>query len=340
MPLDNGSTVTKRDYYEILGVERTAGVDEIKKAYRKLARKYHPDVNKEPDADKKFREATEAYEVLSDTEKRKIYDQFGHAGLEGSSPFGGQGPGPGPGGSGQAGYRWTGSSGGRNVDFEDIFGHSDFMHMGLDDILRNLGGAGGSRRSHRTRRPQRGPNLQSDVTLDFLQAARGDTISLQMHKPGQAQGQKETLRVKIPPGVKEGSKIRLKGKGGSGPAGPGDLLITTHVRRHPYFTREENDLFVEVPISITEAALGTSIEVPTLEGTSTIRVPAGSGSSRQIRLRGKGIAPAKGDPGDLYVKLSILPPPPDKLTQEQKDALRQFQEEVDFDPRSQAPWRK
>jgi DnaJ-class molecular chaperone len=330
--------VTKRDYYEILGVQRSAGVDEIKKAYRKLARKYHPDVNKEPDADKKFREATEAYEVLSDAEKRKIYDQFGHAGLEGSA-FGGQGAGAGSPGSGQ-GYRWSGTTGGRNVDFEEIFGHSDFMHMGLDEILRNLGGAGGRRRSHRTRRPQRGANLQSDVTLDFLQAARGDTISLQMHKPGQAQGQTETLRVKIPAGVKDGSKIRLKGKGGSGPAGPGDLLITTHVRPHPYFQREGNDLFVEVPISITEAALGTSIEVPTLEGTSTIRVPAGSSSSRQIRLRGKGIAPAKGDPGDLYVKLSILPPPADTLTQEQKDALKRFQEEVDFDPRSQAPWRK
>lgn len=338
MSRSDGSRVTQRDYYEILGVDRDAKADQIKSAYRKLARKYHPDVNKAQDAEEKFREATEAYNVLSDPEKRKIYDQFGHAGLKGGDPFAGAGQGPQP---GATSYRWS-SGPGQGAGFEDIFGQGDFMHMGLEEILRNLGGMGGmggGRRAGPSARPRRGQNLQSEVTLEFLQAARGTTVSLQLRRP-EPSAQPETLHVKIPAGVREGSKIRLRGKGGKGPAGAGDLLITTHVKGHPYFQREGNDLYVDVPISITEATLGASIEVPTLEGTSKIKIPGGSSSSRQIRLKGKGIAPAGGSPGDLYVRLSIVPPDPGNLTESQKRKLEELDKELGFDPRRDAPWSK
>ena len=331
-----------QDYYEILGVERSASDDEIKKAYRKLAREYHPDVNKGADAEQKFREATEAYEVLSDKEKRKVYDQFGHAGLKGESPYTGAGPGRG----GPAGRSYTWPPGGgraQGVNFEEIFGDSDFLHIGLDEILNNLGGgmrgSGGRRRPTRRTRSVRGQDMEAEVTLDFLQAVQGATVSLQTRRPA-AQGEKsETLNVKIPAGVTEGQKIRLKGKGAAGPDGPGDLFIKVHVRPHPYFTRKGNDLQVDVPISITEAALGATLTVPTLEGTAKIKVPAGSGSGRQIRLKGKGVHTAAGKTGDLYVRLSVVAPDPASLTDEQKKKLLDLHESLDLDPRGEVGWK-
>jgi DnaJ-class molecular chaperone len=343
MPQTDGSNVTQRDYYEILGVNRQASDDEIKKAYRKLAREYHPDVNKGADAEQKFREATEAYEVLSDKEKRKVYDQFGHAGLKGESPY--TGAGPGRGGAAGRTYTWSpGAGGAQGVNFEEIFGDSDFLHMGLEEILNNLGGgmghaAGRGRRGGRRTRNVRGQDMEAEVTLEFLQAVKGDTVSLQTRRPT-AQGEKtETLNVKIPAGVTEGQRIRLKGKGAAGPAGPGDLLIKVHVRPHPYFTRKGNDLQVDVPISITEAALGTTLTVPTLEGTAKIKVPSGSGSSRQIRLKGKGVETAAGKTGDLYVRLSVVAPDAENLTEEQNQQLRDLHESLDFDPRGDVGWK-
>ncbi|MFP4106458.1 MAG: DnaJ C-terminal domain-containing protein [Phycisphaerae bacterium] len=322
--------MSKRDYYEILGVSRSAGEKDIKSAYRKLARKFHPDVNKEPDAQEKFQEATEAYEVLTDPEKRKLYDQFGHAGMQGGfAGAGGPGGGPRPGGGG-----------GVNINFEDIFGgggggRSGFMNMGLDEILEALGGFGGrKRRGGRTRRqPVRGQDLEYHIELDFLQACRGATVALKLKRREDT----ETIDVKIPAGVKDGSKVRIRGKGGQGPAGAGDLYIHTRVKPHPYFRRDGDNIYVDVPISITEAAMGGQADVPTLDGVSTVRIPAGSSSGRQLRLRGKGVAPRGRPAGDLLAVLKIVPPP--SLSDEGEQLLKKFDQTEDFNPRANAPWK-
>ncbi|MBS3735074.1 MAG: DnaJ domain-containing protein [Phycisphaerae bacterium] len=318
--------MAKRDYYDILGVQRDATQDKIKSAYRALARKYHPDVNKASDATEKFREATEAYEVLSDPDKRKAYDQFGHAGVSGGAPRAGA-----PGG----GRTWGYSPGGRGVRFEDVFGggESAFMGMGLDEILEQLGGMGRRRRSGGRAATRRGADLQYDLTLDFMAAVRGTTTSVRLRHNGQSQ----TVSVKIPPGVREGSKIRLRGKGRSGPGGSGDLYIVTHIRPHPYFRRDANDIIVEVPISITEAALGAKVDVPTIDGMTQVTVPPGSASSRKLRLRGRGVAPVGGGKrGDQYVVLKIVPP--ETVSDEGRALLEQFDDVETFEPRANVPW--
>jgi curved DNA-binding protein len=328
--------MAKRDYYDILGVRRDASADQVKSAYRKLARKYHPDVNKSPDASTKFQEATEAYEVLSDPEKRKTYDQFGRAGLEGDV-----GAGAGPGGART--YRWTGRGapgGGGGVRFQDIFGGgagggmSDFLGMSLDDIMEALGGGrpGGAAGGRRARKA-RGRDLEYNITLDFLQAVRGTTVSLRLHRGERT----ETINVKIPPGVGEGSRVRVREKGADGPAGPGDLYIVTHVREHPYFRRDGRNLHVEVPISISEAALGAKVDVPTIDGMTTVTVPPGTPSGRRLRLRGKGVPAAGGKPrGDQHVVIRVVPPP--EVPDDARKLLEQFDEAVPFDPRADVPW--
>ncbi len=327
--------MAKRDYYDVLGVKRGASEAEIKAAYRKLARKYHPDVNKAADAAQKFREATEAYEVVSDPEKRKVYDQFGHAGPAGGAARGGPG--------GRV-YTWTSGGGpvGGGVDVEEMFGgfKSDFMGMGLEEILEHLaahGGRGGRHARPGRRRAQRPPSdVQYDLTLDFMSAVRGTTTAVRLQQPG---GAAETLHVKIPPGVREGSRVRVKGKGSAGAAGRhGDLYIVTHVRPHTYFRREGEDIHVDVPISLTEAALGGKVDVPTIDGMTTVTVPAGSASSRRLRLRGKGVPRAGGkERGDQYVVLRIVPPA--KVSAKGAELLRQFDEAQPFDPRAEVPWK-
>ena len=329
--------MAKRDYYDILRVKRGASEADIRAAYRKLARKYHPDVNKAPDAAGKFKEATEAYEILSDPQKRKMYDQFGHAGPQ-PGPFG---PGASRGHPGRT-YTWT-STGGGAPDFGDLFGGgaSPFMGLSLEEILDRLGGgvvggaARGRGRPGRRAAATRGADIEYDMTLDFLSAVRGTTATLRFRGDGQ---QSETLSVKIPPGVREGSRIRVRGKGHQGAAGRGDLYIVTHVRDHPYFRREGRDLYVEVPIGLAEAALGASVEVPTLEGKTTIKVPPGSPSGRKLRLRGKGVPGAKGDgPGDEYVVLKVVPPK--KVSNRGRELLREFEQSEAHYARKDAPWR-
>jgi len=320
------SPMAKRDYYEVLGVKRSAGEAEIKSAYRKAARRYHPDVNKDPDATARFREATEAYEALSDPQKRKLYDQFGHAGVQGSAAGGPGGPG------GSRVYTWTGDAGG--VNFEEVFGGAGgFVGMSLDDILQALGGMGG-RRSRRAARSRVGADLEYHLTMDFLQAARGTTASVRIQR---AKGT-ETIDVKIPPGVREGSKVRVRGKGQEGPGGPGDLYIITHVHPHPYFRTEGDDVYVDVPISITEAALGAKVDVPTIDGMTTVTIPPGSSSMRRLRLRGQGIPAANGrSRGDQYVVVRIVVPP--SLSEKGSRLLKELAEAERFDPRADAPWR-
>lgn len=330
--------MAKRDYYEILGVGRDASAEQIKSDYRKLARKYHPDVNKSPDASQKFQEATEAYEVLSDPEKRKKYDQFGHAGMTGDfAGAGGPAAGGGPGGA--RGYRWTGRGapgGAGGVRFEDMFGGgmSDFMGMSLDDIMEALGGGRPEGAARGSRRNVRGRDLESHVTLDFLQAVRGATVSMRLHRGDRT----ETINVKIPPGVGEGSRIRVRNKGADGQAGPGDLYIVAHVREHPYFRREGRDIYVDLPISISEAALGAKVDVPTIDGMTTVTIPPGTPGGRHLRLRGKGVqASGKEERGDQHVIIRIVPPP--EISEEGRKALEQFNKIVPFDPRADTQWK-
>jgi len=315
--------MAKRDYYDVLGVKRGAADDEIKAAYRRMARKYHPDVNKSADASEKFREATEAYEVLSDPQKRKTYDRFGHAG---PGPFAGAGRGP----AGQ----------GVSFNFRDIFGGggSGFMGMSLEDILEALGGGGRPRGRRRRRKPRRGADTSSHLTLEFLQAVRGTTTRVRISRfDPDGKRHEETIDVKIPPGVQDGSKVRVRGKGELGPGGPGDLYITVHVRPHAYFRREGDDIYVHVPISITEAALGAKVDVPTLDGMSTVKVPPGTGGSRRLRLRGKGVQRTGKAPGDEYVVIRIVPPT--GLTDRQRELLEELKALDPADPRAECPWR-
>ena len=313
--------MAKRDYYHVLGVKRKATAAEIKSAYRKLARQYHPDVNKSPGAEEKFKQASEAYEVLSDPQKRSMYDQFGGVGRGGVAP--------GAPGRGAA------------VSFEDIFGAAragaaggGFMGMSLDEILGTL--RGGKQKARRSRRKQRGPDAEYNLTLDFMQAMWGTTASIRITGPG-PKGPQETLDVKIPPGVGEGSKIRLRGKGAPGPAGAGDLYIITHVRPHPYFRREGHDIYLDVPISISEAALGARIDVPTIDGMMRVTVPPGTAGGKRLRLKEKGVRGVGGKHrGHQYVVIRIVPP--DKLSAEGRKLLEEFQKIHPPSPRANAPW--
>jgi DnaJ-class molecular chaperone len=310
-----------RDYYEVLGVARDATADAIKKAYRNLARKLHPDVN--PDdrsAEAKFKEVQQAYDVLGDTEKRALYDQYGMAGFSGAGPFGPHGPRGGPGGGG-------GPQGG-SVHFEDIDFGEFFRAAGpsaggaegggnlFEDLLGRLrgGGAGGgggpsggrASRSSRSARP--GHNVEADLTIPFLTAVQGGTTTITVTREGD---HPEVLDVKVPPGTETGRRLRLRGQGSpSSPGGPrGDLLIRVNVDPHPMFRREGRDLLVEVPVTLGEAVLGAKIDVPTLQGTRSLTIPPGTSSGQKLRLRGQGV-PAHGDhpDGDLYVLPRIVVP--------------------------------
>ena len=292
-----------RDPYDILGVPRSATPEQIREAHRKLAKKFHPDLNKTAEAGAKFKEIQEAYDLLSDAQKRKQFDQFGHAGPSmGGAPGGAQG-------------------GWGNVDastFEEIFG--DFMGGGA----RRAGGRRGGARA--------GEDLESRITVDFMTAALGGV----RHVSLESNGQPISLDVRIPPGIESGGDLRLRGKGGEGMGGgpAGDLVLHISVAPHPWFRREGLDVIVELPISIAECALGTSVEVPLLEGTATLRVPAGTASGKRLRLKGKGVA-AKGETGDLYALIRVEAPK--TLNDEDRAALERMKA-TEPDPRADAPW--
>jgi DnaJ-class molecular chaperone len=327
----------QHDYYEILGVGRNATSKEIKSAYRKLARKYHPDVNKASDATEKFQQATEAYEILSDPEKRKMYDQFGAAAFRGAQA----------GATGARPSGWPGGAQGVRVNFADMFGQGGgFGSMGLDEILEALGGqarANSRRRTSNVRPSHKGRDIEHNVHIEFLQAISGTSTTLRLHSTGHdGKTTTQTISVKIPPGVRDGQKIRLRGKGEPGPGGPGDLLIVCHIRPHAYFKRDGNDIIVEVPIGITEAALGAKVDVPTIDGTTTVKIPPGTPSGRKLRLRGKGVASAdkKKSHGDQYVVIKIVPPA--KMPHQAREMLKNFakiQADHGWDPRAEAPWK-
>ncbi|MBQ9763014.1 MAG: molecular chaperone DnaJ [Phascolarctobacterium sp.] len=359
--------MSKRDYYEVLGVSKTATQDELKKAYRKLARKYHPDLNKDnAEAAEKFKECNEAYSVLSDEQKRAQYDQFGHAAFEN----GGMGGGGGFGGAG--GFGGFGGSG-----MEDIF----------DMFFGGQGGRGGSRAKAG---PQRGADLRFDLEISFEEAAFGmekeinlyrDEVCDHCHGEGAEPGSKvetcpecngsgyvrftqntmfgqmvnerpcsrckgegkiisepcrechgkgtvkrnKKLKVKIPAGVDNGSRLRVSGEGEAGAKGgpSGDLYVYLYVKPHKFFERDGTTVLCEVPINIVQATLGADIKVPTLDGQVTMKVPEGTQPGKVMRIKGKGIPSLRnGSRGDQLVRIKVVVPT--KLSDKQKDALRKF----------------
>src|SRR5688500_13346226 len=338
--------MAKRDYYEILGVPRGASADEIKKAHRKLVRKFHPDVNKNnKDAEEKFKEAQEAYDVLSDETKRRNYDQFGHAGVGmGGAPGGGGDPfeafrraqqGRGGGGGRTGGYR-----GGPGVTVEDFdfggAGGADFGDI-FDQIFGSRGPAGaagraGARGAGRTAQPQRGSDVEHPVTLTFEQAARGTTLPLQINRDGKL----ETIDVKIPAGVKDGSRVRIRGKGQQSAMGEaGDLFIITHVRHHPYFRREDLDILLDLPISLYEALQGTKVSVPTLDGPVTLTIPPGTSSHAKLRIKGRGVIRGE-EKGDQLVVTKVIVPK--ELDDEDKAAVQKIVSKHPIDARADVKW--
>lgn len=275
--------MAEKDYYELLGVKKTASEAEIKKAYRELAKKFHPDKNKgNKEAENRFKEISEAYAVLSDAEKRSQYDRLGREafGPGGANPFAGFDFSQFGGFGGAGGTRGRRASGGRRsqtMDFTDIFG----------DLF---GGGGGGGAAGFEAPPQ---EAQAEVTIDFRDAIQGTTITLNVHG--------EPVKVKIPEGIGDGQKVRVNRSGM--PIG-----ITVRVRPHPLFERRGDDIHLELPITIGEAIRGAEVEVPTIHGPSRIRIPAGTQAGRTMRLTGKGVKKKSGA-GDLYVKIQIVIPP-------------------------------
>jgi curved DNA-binding protein len=311
--------VTFRDYYEVLGVPRGAGDDEIRSAYRKLARTYHPDVNKEPGAEDRFKEISEAYEVLRDPEKRARYDQLGanwKAGEDvgGASGFGGSGQGGF--GSGQGGF------GDVRVEFGDGNGFSDFF----ESLFGGGGGPGARRSTGFDGFSTRGGDQEATLEVTLEEAAKGGRRKISL-------GDGRDYEVNIPAGVRDGQRIRLAGEGGTGAGGgpSGDLFLRVRIKPQRRFRVDGSDLHVELPVAPWEAALGASVEVPTLDGTARVKVPAGSSSGRRLRLKGEGMpGPGKGR-GDLFAQVKIVVPK--ELSKRERELFESLAESSDFDPR-------
>jgi curved DNA-binding protein len=303
--------MAKRDYYDILGVSRTASQDEIRKAHRKLVRQFHPDVNKNnASATEKFKEVQEAYDVLSDETKRKNFDQFGVAEGPGQIPPGGgdpfeayrrgqRGRGAGP---GARSYTWQGQPG---VSVEDL--EADGSNGGLGDIFEQIFGGRGAQRPGARNRPAarapRGNDVEYPIKLTFEQAARGASLNLQVNRDGREQ----EIKVKVPAGVKDGSRIRMKGQGEQTGGEPGDLFIIPLIQPHAYYRREGLDILLDLPLSMYEAISGIRVEVPTLDGPVTLTVPPGTSSGAKLRIKARGVF--RGDEkGDQLVVTRVIVP--------------------------------
>ncbi len=285
------------DYYEVLGVSRNATQAEIKKAYRRLARKYHPDVSKEPDAEARFKQIGEAYDVLKDEEKRAAYDQMGR--------------------------NWK-DSGGFGGGWEDVMGGGSFADF-FESVFSQGGFAGGGRGGFGGRHaPRKGQNQQASVSISLRQAYEGTEATVRV-------GSGKTLKVKIPPGVKQGQKIRLARQGGPGFAGGenGDLFIKVDIQPDPHFTLDGRDIELTLPIAPWEAVLGAKVTVPTLDGKVQLKIPKGAQSGKKMRLKGRGMP--GNPPGDFFVTLRIVAPQADTI--EQEALWEQLRDVTRFNPR-------
>jgi DnaJ-class molecular chaperone len=290
----------KQDLYGTLGVAREADHETIRKAYRKLARENHPDLN--PDdklAEERFKKISAAWAVLSDTKRRRDYDEFGDVSLE--SGFDAD--------EVRNAREAFGARFGQRARSEPGSAEDAFQFGGIDDLLgRMFGAEGAGRRGLRLR----GADLEASLELDFLEAIRGGEKQLSLDRPTEDGGvETRTVRVRIPPGVDTNGRLRIPGKGGAGIGGgpAGDLWVTLRVRPHHVFRRERKNLTLDLPISVREATLGARVEVPTLDGRATLTIPPGTDGGTRLRLRGKGVpAAGKGEPGDLLVRVKICVP--------------------------------
>ena len=303
-----------KDYYEVLGVEREASPDDIKRAYKRLARKYHPDVSREQDAEEKFKQVGEAYDVLRDTDKRATYDNLGsswHTGDEFSPPPGWQ-----------FGTHAGGGRAGEKFDFSDFL---DNMFGGSTPHGDPFGTQ--FRGSHTRGTHARGADERAKIVITLEEAFKGGERALNLNN---GRGRARKLNVKIPAGVRESQQIRLAGQGQAGPGGrSGDLFLTVEFAPHPIFQAQGSDIHLNLPIAPWEAALGAVVKTPTLAGKVDLKIPARSQSGHRLRLKAKGLGGAKA--GDQYVTLQIVTPPAD--SDAAKRIYKSMAEELDFDPR-------
>ena len=319
-------SVEFKNYYDVLGVPSHASDAEIKKAFRDLARKYHPDVAKDKtSAERKFKEINEANEVLSDPEKRRKYDELGANWNASEQEYGQQ----------ARGFRGNAEEG---SEFHfDGTGFSDFFEQFFGSHGQSFGGFGqrGTREARGAPFAQRGQDVEGDilVTLDEVLHGSTRTINLRRTNPRTGQSSVQTLRVKIPPGIREAQLIRLAGKGQEGFGGgePGNLFLRVKFAKHPEFRVQGADLYADLELAPWEAVLGASVHIPTLDGTASLRIPAGTQAERKIRLRGKGLPTGKGTRGDLYAIVSLQVPA--HLTPEQKNLWEQLAKTATFNPR-------
>lgn len=310
-----------KDYYNILGVSKNASADEIKKAFRNLARKYHPDINPgDKQAEEKFKDIQQAYEVLSDPEKKRSYDMFGEAGFQGGRPGGGY----------QTYYSTNFGDFGENIHFGGASGFS-----GLEDIFSEIFGSRGGRREDPRRRPTKGRDVEHQIEIDFNTAIKGGTRDIKIARESNGKDlTTETISVKIPSGVDNGSKIRVGGKGEPGrhSGKRGDLYLRVKVAPHPIFKRNKYDIFLDLPITIFEAALGAEVEVPTVDSTAKLKIPAGVQNGTKMRLKGKGVLnPKTRERGDQYI--NILVSMPDNITETDKKKFEELSETISYNPR-------
>ncbi len=305
--------MANKDYYEILGVSRNATDEEIKKAYRNLARKYHPDLHpdKKAEMEAKFKEINEAYSVLIDPKKRSDYDLTGRVTFE--PGMGGYPPGAG-------------------FPYDDLGGFGGGFGGGFEDIFGEIFGRPGRRRGI-----QRGADIEYHLEVDFMHAVKGTEVRITVTR---RDGSSEKMTVKIPPGIKTGSRVRVAGKGDLGyESGPnGDLFIITSVKPHQYFRRVGNDIHVDVPVTINEAALGAEVEVPTIDGPTRIKIPAGTQGGQNLRIKGKGVyyveeayGVLEKKRGDEYVAINVCVPK--KLDERSRELLEEFSSINPYEPR-------
>jgi DnaJ-class molecular chaperone len=320
--------MAKRDYYEILGVPKTASETEIRSAYRKLARKFHPDATKnDPKSTERFKEAQEAYEVLSDSAKRKTYDEIGH---EHPNAAGGGDPWETFRRQQQTRGNTRSWQGGPGVSVEDF----DLGGQDIGSIFEQMFGGrrGGRTRARAQQPPERGADIDHPVTLTFEQAARGTHLPLQINRDGKL----ETIDIHIPAGVKDGSRVRVRGRGQQTQFGEsGDLYIVTSVTPHPYFRRDGLDIHLDLPISLYEALFGAKIDVPTLDGQRTITIPPGTSSGAKLRIKSHGIQRGS-EKGDQIVITKVIVPK--NIDEDDRQAVEKIAAKHPLNPRADLGW--